>query len=67
MTMRRKARRRAGLSAQCPWSLEQLDYYLDELSFRYNRQRSKLRGVLFYRLIENALVTGPHPHRALVT
>jgi len=50
---------------QGSWSPEQLDYYLDEYTFRYNRRRSKLRGVLFYRLIENAVVTDPHPYKDL--
>ena len=28
-----------------------LDYYLDEFVFRFNRRRSRFRGLLFYRLI----------------
>lgn len=39
---------------------------LDEFTFRYNRRRSRLRGVLFHRLIENAVVTDPRPYRSLV-
>src|SRR5271166_6291683 len=27
-----------------------LDYYLDEFAFRFNRRRSKARGLLFHRL-----------------
>jgi len=37
----------------------QLDYYLDEFVFRFNRRSSASRGLLFYRLLEQAVVTGP--------
>jgi transposase-like protein len=43
----------------------QLDYYLDEFTFRFNRRRSRHRGLLFYRLLEQAVVTDPHPYKAL--
>lgn len=43
-----------------------LDYYLDEFTFRFNRRRSRSRGLLFYRLIEQALATGPVRGRELV-
>ena len=33
-----------------------LDYYLDEYTFRFNRRKSNSRGVLFYRLLEQAIV-----------
>jgi transposase-like protein len=36
-----------------------LDYYLDEYTFRFNRRTSKSRGLLFYRLITQALDLGP--------
>ncbi len=36
-----------------------LDYYLDEFVFRFNRRRSRSRGLLFYRLVEQALATAP--------
>ena len=36
-----------------------LDYYLDEFVFRFNRRRSRSRGLLFYRLIEQALTIAP--------
>lgn len=36
-----------------------LDYYLDEFVFRFNRRRSRSRGLLFYRLVEQALTIGP--------
>ena len=36
---------------------EHLDYYLDEFAFRFNRRTSKSRGLLFYRLLEQAVIT----------
>jgi transposase-like protein len=36
-----------------------LDYYLDEYTFRFNRRTSKSRGLLFYRLINQAIDLGP--------
>jgi len=36
-----------------------LDYYLDEFTFRFNRRTSRFRGKLFYRLLEQAVVTPP--------
>ncbi len=47
-------------------SNEHLDYYLDEYAFRFNRRTSKARGLLFYRLIHQAMVTSPAPYRQLV-
>lgn len=41
---------------------EQLDYYLDEFTFRFNRRTSRSRGMLFYRLLEQAVVTDPAPY-----
>jgi len=38
-------------------SEEHLDYYLDEFTFRFNRRTSKARGLLFYRLVFQALRT----------
>jgi transposase-like protein len=43
-----------------------LDYYLDEFTFRFNRRRSRSRGLLFFRLVEQALATGPVRGRQLV-
>jgi transposase-like protein len=37
----------------------QLDYYLDEFAFRFNRRTSRSRGLLFYRLLEQAVITEP--------
>jgi len=36
-----------------------LDYYLDEFVFRYNRRTSRSCGLLFYRLIQQAVVIKP--------
>jgi transposase-like protein len=40
-------------------SQEHLDYYLDEFTFRFNRRRSRARGLLFYRLLQQAVQVGP--------
>ena len=36
-----------------------LDAYLDEFVFRFNRRTSASRGMLFYRLLQQAVVTDP--------
>ena len=46
---------------------EQLQYYLDEFTFRFNRRRSAARGMLFYRLLKQSVNTDPHPLRELVS
>jgi transposase-like protein len=38
---------------------EQLDAFLDEFVFRFNRRSSRSRGLLFYRLLQQAVITGP--------
>jgi hypothetical protein len=38
---------------------EHLDAYLDEFVFRFNRRTSRSRGLLFYRLLQQAVATGP--------
>jgi hypothetical protein len=45
---------------------QQLDYYLDEYTFRFNRRGSNHRGLLFYRLLEQALQTEPRPLARIV-
>jgi hypothetical protein len=37
----------------------QLDSYLDEFVFRFNRRTSRSRGLLFYRLLQQAVAAGP--------
>jgi len=44
---------------------EHLDYYLDEFTFRFNRRDSRARGLLFYRLLHQAVRTPPHPKATL--
>ena len=46
-----------------PW---QLPYYLDEFTFRFNRRRSKSRGKLFFRLMQQAVNTPPATYEALI-
>lgn len=43
-----------------------LEYYLDEYTFRYNRRTSKSRGLLFYRLIEQAVVSEPVTYKKII-
>jgi transposase-like protein len=38
---------------------EHLQAYLNEFTFRFNRRKSRDPGLLFYRLLEQAVVTGP--------
>lgn len=40
-------------------SHEHLAYYLDEYTFRFNRRTSRSRGMLFYRLLQNAVTIRP--------
>ena len=47
-------------------SYEHLDYYLDEFTFRFNRRRSQARGLLFYRLLQQAVEVAPVPYKRLV-
>jgi transposase-like protein len=43
-----------------------LDYYLDEFTFRFNRRRSRHRGKLFFRLVQQAVAVEPVPYRSIV-
>jgi len=43
-----------------------LQGYLDEFAFRFNRRRSEFRGLLFRRLLEQAVRVGPVTYRSLV-
>ena len=47
-------------------SQDHLDYYLDEYTFRFNRRTAKARGLLFYRLLQQAVGTDPHPLKDLI-
>ena len=46
-------------------SRQQLPYYLDEFTFRFNRRTSRARGLLFYRLLQQAAGTD-HPLSELI-
>ena len=43
-----------------------LDYYLDEFTFRFNRRSSQKRGLLFYRLMEQAVDCAPVPRQLII-
>ena len=47
-------------------SSEHLDAYLNEFTFRFNRRTSQRRGLLFYRLLEQAVVAEPITYRSLI-
>lgn len=40
-------------------SVDYLNYYLDEFTFRYNRRKSNSRGLLFYVLLRQAILHKP--------
>lgn len=44
----------------------QIDAYLNEFTFRFNRRTSRSRGLLFYRLLEQAVVTDPLTYHEIV-
>lgn len=44
---------------------KQLDYYLDEFTFRFNRRKSDSRGLLFYRLLEQAVRSKPITYQSI--
>jgi transposase-like protein len=52
---------------QAATSPAQLDWYLDEFTFRFNRRHATHRGLLFYRLLEEAVVTPPLPYHRVVS
>ena len=43
-----------------------LEFYLDEYVFRYNRRTSTSRGLLFLRLIEQAVITAPVSYEEII-
>lgn len=46
-------------------SIRQLDFYLDEF-FLGSRRTSRTRGLLFYRLMEQAVATTPKPAKVII-
>ena len=47
-------------------SAEHLDFYLDEYTFRFNRRTSGSRGLLFLRLIQQAVDLSPVPAKDIL-
>jgi transposase-like protein len=47
-------------------SAEHLPAYLDEFTFRFNRRHARARGMLFFRLLEGAVATGPTTLQQLI-
>jgi transposase-like protein len=47
-------------------SHKHLDYYLDEFTFRFNRRRSRSRGKLFFRLVQQAVALEPTTYASIV-
>jgi transposase-like protein len=45
---------------------DHLDAYLNEFTFRFNRRGSRRRGLLFYRLLEQAILAEPITYRSLI-
>ena len=43
-----------------------LSEYLDEFAFRFNRRNARHRGMVFYRLLQHAITSGPVTYRSLV-
>ena len=43
-----------------------LPYYLDEFTFRFNRRTSRHQGLLFYRLMQQAVAVAPVPYERLI-
>lgn len=46
--------------------VQHLDYYLDEFTFRFNRRTSKSRGLVFYRLVQQAMASEHVCYRQIV-
>jgi transposase-like protein len=47
-------------------SHKHVDYYLDEFTFRFNRRRSRSRGKLFFRLVQQAVNIEPVPYAKII-
>lgn len=47
-------------------SMEHLQAYLNEFTFRFNRRKSGSRGKLFLRIIENAVLVKPEPYSKII-
>jgi transposase-like protein len=51
---------------QGSYSKDHLAYYFDEYTFRFNRRKSNSRGLLFYRLIQNAIRLHPVAYQEII-
>lgn len=51
---------------QGSYSNEHIGYYLDEYTFRFNRRKSKSRGMLFYQLLQNTVQVAPVTYADIV-
>lgn len=51
---------------QGSYSREHIKYYYDEFTFRFNRRNSNSRGMLFYRLLQNAVQLQPVTYTDIV-
>jgi transposase-like protein len=47
--------------------LKHMDSYLEEFVFRFNRRTSKIRGLLFQRVIENSFNTAPSTYDKVIS
>jgi transposase-like protein len=47
-------------------SMEHLQAYLNEFTFRFNRRKSGSRGKLFLRIMENAVLVKPEPYSKII-
>lgn len=45
--------------------VQHLECYLDEFTFRFNRRRSKARGLLFHPLAEEVVAVAPASYHAI--
>ena len=49
------------------WNPKHLATYLEEFTFRFNRRSSNSRGLLFHRVLENAVKVGPNPYAEITS
>ena len=52
---------------QGSYSREHIEYYYDEFTFRFNRRNSNSRGMLFYRLLQNAVQLQPVTYTDIIS
>jgi hypothetical protein len=48
------------------WGEQHVETYLDEFVFRFNRRQSNARGLLFCRLLQNAVVMNKATYELIV-